>query len=132
MKEEVVYCGIDVAKEQLDVALRQERWRVPNSKEGIAQLLRRFKGQRLKLHVICEASGGYEKAIVTALQRSGVVVSLAQANRVRQFARAAGILAKTNRIDALVLVRKSCFLSLKKSKKKRQSPENLTSYSISQ
>lgn len=104
MKEEVVYCGIDVAKEQLDVALRQERWRVPNSKEGIAQLLRRFKGQRLKLHVICEASGGYEKAIVTALQRSGVAVSLVQANRVRQFARAAGILAKTDRIDALVLV----------------------------
>jgi transposase len=104
MKEEVVCCGIDVAKEQLDVALRQERWRVPNSKEGIAQLLRRFKGQRLKLHVICEASGGYEKAIVTALQRSGVAVSLVQANRVRQFARAAGILAKTDRIDALVLV----------------------------
>jgi transposase len=104
MKEEVVYCGIDVAKEQLDVALRQERWRVPNSKEGIAQLLRRFKGQRLKLHVICEASGGYEKAIVTALQHSGVAVSLVQANRVRQFARAAGILAKTDRIDALVLV----------------------------
>ena len=61
MKQEVVYCGIDVAKEQLDVALGPERWRVPNSREGIAQLLKRFKGQRLKLHVICEASGGYEK-----------------------------------------------------------------------
>ena len=68
MKQEVVYCGIDVAKKQLDVALGQERWRVPNSREGIAQLLKRFKGQRLKLHVICEASGGYEKPIVMALQ----------------------------------------------------------------
>jgi len=92
MKEEVVYCGIDVAKEQLDVALGQERWRVPNTKEGIARLLKRFSGQRLKLHVICEASGGYEKAIVTALQKSALAVSLVQANRVRQFARAAGVL----------------------------------------
>src|SRR5260370_22100551 len=105
MKEEVVYCGIDVAKEQLDVALGQERCRVPNTKEGIAQLLKRFKGQRLKLHVICEASGGYEKAIVTALQKSALAVSLVQANRVRQFARAAGILAKSDIIDAAVLVR---------------------------
>ena len=104
MKEEVVYCGIDVAKEQLDVALGQERCRVPNTKEGIAQLLKRFKGQRLKLHVICEASGGYEKAIVTALQKSALAVSLVQANRVRQFARAAGVLAKTDQIDAAILV----------------------------
>ncbi len=104
MKEEVVYCGIDVAKEQLDVALGQERCRVPNTKEGIAQLLKRFKGQRLKLHVICEASGGYEKAIVTALQKSALAVSLVQANRVRQFARAAGVLAKTDQIDAGILL----------------------------
>jgi len=99
-KEEVVYCGIDVAKEQLDVALGQERWRVPNTKEGIARLLKRFSGQRLKLHVICEASGGYEKAIVTALQKSALAVSLVQANRVRQFARAAGVLAKTDAMQA--------------------------------
>jgi len=104
MKEKVVYCGIDVAKGQLDVALGQERWRVPNTKEGIARLLKRFSGQRLKLHVICEASGGYEKAIVTALQKSALAVSLVQANRVRQFARAAGVLAKTDQIDAGILV----------------------------
>ena len=74
---------IYVAKEQLDVALGPERWRVPNSREGIAQLLKRFKGQRFKLHVICEASGGYEKPIVAALQKSTLAVSLVQANRVR-------------------------------------------------
>ncbi len=104
MKQEVVYCGIDVAKKQLDVALGQERWRVPNTKRGIAQLLKRFKAQRLKLHVICEASGGYERAIVAALQKSTLAVSLVQANRVRQFARAAGVLAKTDQIDAGILV----------------------------
>jgi transposase len=66
--------------------------------------LKRFKGQRLKLHVICEASGGYEKSLVAALQKRTLVVSLVQANRVRQFARAAGILAKTDQIDAAILV----------------------------
>jgi transposase len=53
--------------------------------------------------VICEASGGYERAVIQALQRRGIDVSLAPANRVRQFARSAGILAKTDRIDAAVL-----------------------------
>jgi transposase len=104
MKQEVVYCGIDVAKEHLDVALEQERWQTPNTREGIARVLKRLKAVQPKVHVICEASGGYEKAIVTALHGSALAVSLVPANRVRQFARAAGVLAKTDRIDALVLV----------------------------
>jgi hypothetical protein len=43
MKEEVVYCGIDVAKSQLEVALLQERWQVANTPAGIAQLVKRLK-----------------------------------------------------------------------------------------
>jgi transposase len=53
--------------------------------------------------VICESSGDYERRLVQALARARIKVSLVQANRVRQFARAAGILAKTDRIDAEVL-----------------------------
>jgi transposase len=55
------------------------------------------------VRVICESSGGYERALVQALAQAGAQISLVQANRVRQFARAAGILAKTDRIDAEVL-----------------------------
>jgi transposase len=55
------------------------------------------------VQVICEASGGYERGVLRALQHAGVVVSLVQASRVRQFARAAGVLAKTDAIDASVL-----------------------------
>jgi transposase len=55
------------------------------------------------VQVICESSGGYERRLVQALARARIKVSLVQANRVRQFARAAGILAKTDRIDAEVL-----------------------------
>ena len=104
MKQEVVICGIDVAKEQLDVALGQERWRVPNSEgrhRAVAKAIQRAAAQA---YVICEASGGYEKPIVAALQKSTLAVSLVQANRVRAFARAAGVLAKTDQIDAAILV----------------------------
>jgi transposase len=55
------------------------------------------------VQVICESSGGYERALVRALVTAQINVSLVQANRVRQFARAAGIMAKTDRIDAELL-----------------------------
>ncbi len=103
-KEEVVYCGIDVAKSHLDIALCGERWRVANTQTGIGGLVERLKAAApKKLQVICEASGGYEQALLGALAEAAVPVTLVQANRVRQFARACGILAKTDRIDAVVL-----------------------------
>lgn len=102
MKEQVVYCGIDVAKSHLDVALEQKRWRVTNTKSQISRLVSQLKALPA-LQVICEASGGYEQALVRALQQASVAVSLIQPQRVRQFARSAGMLAKTDRIDAEVL-----------------------------
>jgi transposase len=55
------------------------------------------------VQVVCEASGGYERAVVAALQAAGVSVSVLNARQVRDFARAQGRLAKTDRIDAAVL-----------------------------
>ena len=55
------------------------------------------------VQVICEPSGGYERALVRALVGAQLKISLVPANRVRQFARVAGILAKTDRIDAKLL-----------------------------
>ena len=55
------------------------------------------------MQVICEPSGGYERALVQALVGAQLKISLVPANRVRQFARAKGILAKTDRIDAKLL-----------------------------
>jgi len=54
-------------------------------------------------HVVCEATGGYEQAVVRALQSAGVPVSIVEAGRVRYFARAQGQRAKTDPIDAAVL-----------------------------
>src|ERR1700681_4466941 len=103
MKEAIVYVGIDVAKAYLDVAWQEQRQRVPNDAVGRNQLLKRLKQINGPVQVICEASGGYERGVVRALQAGGFKVSVVQASRVRQFARAAGILAKTDSIDAQVL-----------------------------
>jgi transposase len=105
MKEEIVYCGIDLAKDQLDVLLEHKHWQVGNQKAALNRLVKQLR-KRSGIHVICEASGGYEQLLVCALEQAGVAFSLVQPNRVRQFARATGILAKTDRIDASVLV---CF-----------------------
>jgi len=78
---------------------------VANTKAGIGQLLQRLNASCAKVQLICEASGGYEQALLRALQQNALALSLVQANRVRQFARAAGILAKTDGIDAAVLAR---------------------------
>ena len=103
MEERKVYLGIDIGSEYLDGALGAESRRFGNDGKGHGQLLRWVKGQGEAVQVICEASGGYERALVRVLQENGVLVSLVQASRVRQFARASGLWAKTDAIDARLL-----------------------------
>lgn len=103
MKEQLVYIGVDIAKSHLDAAMGNEKRRFSNDTIGHRELIKWVKQVKAPVQVICESSGGYERALVQALARAGAQISLVQANRVRQFARAAGILAKTDRIDAEVL-----------------------------
>jgi transposase len=103
VKEELVYLGVDIAKSFLDVAVGSEKRRFANDTTGQRQLIKWIKQMESAVQVICEPSGGYERAFVQAVARAQIKISLVQANRVRQFARAAGILAKTDRIDAGVL-----------------------------
>ena len=103
MKEQVVYMGVDIAKSYLDGALGNEKRRFSNDTIGHRELIKWVKQLKVPVQVICESSGGYERALVQAFAGAGLKISLVQANRVRQFARAAGILAKTDRIDAKLL-----------------------------
>ena len=103
MKEQKVYVGVDIAKAYLDVAWGQESWRVTNDVLGRSALVQRLNQIAGSLQVICEASGGYERGLLQALQRAEIKVSLIQATRVRQYARASGVLAKTDSIDAQLL-----------------------------
>jgi transposase len=105
MKEQKVYVGVDIAKAYLDVAWAEESWRVANDVAGRSALVKRLGGIAGSVHVICEASGGYERTLIQALQWGGIDFSLVQASRVRQYARASGILAKTDSIDAQLLCR---------------------------
>jgi len=99
-----VCVGIDVAKDKLDVA----RWgetkcvAVGNNKRGIAKLVKEMLSLRPEL-IVVEATGGYEEAIVLALFEAGLPVALVSPQRVRQYARARGLLAKTDRLDAQIL-----------------------------
>jgi transposase len=103
IEEELVYMGVDIAKAYLDAAIGNEKRRFANDALGHRELIKWVKQLSAAVQVICESSGGYERALVQALARARIKISLVQANRVRQFARAAGILAKTDRIDAEVL-----------------------------
>jgi transposase len=103
MKEELVYLGVDIAKAYLDAAMGNEKRRFANDALGHRQLIHWIKQMPAKVQVVCEPSGGYERALVRALVGAQLKISLVPANRVRQFARAAGILAKTDRIDAKLL-----------------------------
>jgi transposase len=103
MNASVVYVGVDVAKAFLDVAWNKQTCRFANEKKGHEALVAWVKQSGAAVQLICEASGGYERDLLESLAQSNVAVSLVQANRVRQYARAAGILAKTDTVDAAVL-----------------------------
>ena len=105
MKKEKVYVGIDVAKAHLDLAFEQVRCRLPNDARGHRALVQRLAQLSASPHVICEASGGYERGLVLALGRAQIDCTVVQASRVRQYARACGLLAKTDAIDAQLLAR---------------------------
>jgi transposase len=104
MTKQVV--GIDVGKEKLDVGLVDEkRVRVwANDEVGRAELSEWVLKREASL-VVVEASGGYEAALVSELVGRGQAVALVNPTRVRAFARAEGILAKTDKIDARVIAR---------------------------
>jgi transposase len=70
MKEQKVYVGVDVAKASLDVAWGQESQRVTNDAAGRNALVQRLGQMAGAVQVICEASGGYERGLIQALQRA--------------------------------------------------------------
>lgn len=100
------YCGIDVSKARLDIGTRpgNDTWSVSNDEDGIAGLVRQL-ATASELLVVMEATGGLELPVATALTEAGIALVIINPGQVRQFARAIGQLAKTDRIDALLLAR---------------------------
>ena len=96
--------GIDVAKAELVIAARPsgERWVVANNEGGVKTLVDRLTNDRPEL-IVLEATGGYEVLVVAALAAAALPVVVVNPRQVRDFARATGQLAKTDRIDADLL-----------------------------
>ena len=100
-KREVVV-GVDISKEQLDVFVRDRHFVVANDSEGHAKFIRRLRKYVVRV-VVMEATGGYEAALAVALSESGLPLAVVNPRQVRHFAKAKGLLAKTDKIDARVL-----------------------------
>jgi transposase len=104
MNQPLYWIGIDVAKAHLDVHVRPtaELFQVPNTTEGIAQLVQRLEPLQPRL-VILEATGGLEFPAAVALNQAQLPVAIVNPRQVRDFAKATGKRAKTDALDAAVL-----------------------------
>ena len=104
MSENQVFVGIDVAKAQLDIALRPtgDRWAVPNEEASIASLVAQLQAAHPTL-IVLEATGGYQRAVVAALAAAALPVVVVNPRQARDFAKATGQLAKTDTLDARAL-----------------------------
>ena len=104
MSDVPCFVGIDVAKAQLDIAVRPsgERWAVPNDADGVVTLVERLQALHPTL-IVLEATGGLERIATAALATAGLPVVIVNPRQARDFARATGQLAKTDALDARAL-----------------------------
>lgn len=103
--------GIDVSKAVLDVAVHEESKsrQYPNTPAGIRRLLAWLSGGG-EHRIVVEATGGYEQMVVEACAKAGLWISRINPRQARDFAKAMGYLAKTDRLDAQVLAQMAMLL----------------------
>lgn len=94
--------GVDVSKQHLDVCLQTTARRLGNDAQGWSELTTMFEAAGVDL-VVVEATGGYERGAVCALQSAGVAVARVNPRQARDFAKSMGVLAKTDQVDARTL-----------------------------
>src|SRR6266498_225043 len=100
-----IFAGIDVSKNWLDVAVHEQEeaaFRTSNDEAGIASLVKRLKKWK-PTRIVLEPTGGFEMLVIAELTHAGLPVVVINAKRIRDFARAIGRLAKTDKLDAKVL-----------------------------
>lgn len=104
MESRKVFVGIDVCKRWLDVHVRPAgaQRRFANDADGWQELRTWLSGFAVK-GLVMEATGGYERGVADALQTWDIPAAVVNPRQVRDFAKAMGKLAKTDRLDAAVL-----------------------------
>jgi transposase len=98
------FIGIDVAKDRLDVHIRPngESFTLARDGDALAALVERLRGLAPVL-VVLEATGGYETVVASTIAAAGLLLAVVNPRQIRDFARATGKLAKTDRIDAAAI-----------------------------
>lgn len=103
---DTLWVGIDVSKTELQLHSQSPSISLPaklaNDSAGLKSLLKHLAPHR-QVHIVFEATGGYDKPLLDALQAHGIACSRLNPRQVRNFARAKGLLAKTDAIDASIL-----------------------------
>ena len=104
MPQETRVVGLDVAKSKVDACIRSLglRFSAPSTPEGEAELILWVQANGIE-RAVMEASGGYERSWAELLRTAGIQVVIVDPKRIRHFAKAAGRLAKNDRIDAEVI-----------------------------
>lgn len=97
-----LFAGIDISKPSLDVALGDKFFSIEHTEENILVLVEKFKAASPQL-IVVEATGGLEGPLVAYLAEAGLPIVVINPRQVRDFAKATGQLAKTDKIDAKVL-----------------------------
>jgi transposase len=99
--------GIDIAKNKMDISdsHRKIKKEIQNTNDCIVKHLVSKIDQPDKTFVVCEATGGYERPLVQAMQQAGIAICVANPFQVRQFGKGIGVLEKTDPIDAALLQR---------------------------
>ena len=103
MKQDIC-AGIDVSKDRLDVHVRPQSKTFATGRDdaGLAELIAALR-QLAPALIVVEATGGYEILVASALAAAHLPVAVINPRRIREFAKAAGKLAKTDRLDAAII-----------------------------
>ena len=109
-KSFIDFYGVDVSKDWIDIANQGSVIRVKQAKGKINQHIKRYIKSPRQSVVVLESTGGYERLAARLFSEAGVSVHIAHPNRVRDFAKAKGRLAKTDKLDAIVLEDYSKFI----------------------
>src|SRR4030042_5943360 len=104
MNKEQTYVGVDISKDNLDMAVTEsnKHWRFSNSPAGIKRVIEQLEELKPVL-VVFEATGGLEIPFWAALSEAGIGATPINPRQIRDFARAKGKLAKTDAIDAQMI-----------------------------
>jgi transposase len=119
--------GIDVSKDRLDVMILPEERRssVSNDASGWAMLVKQLRGSSIAAIGI-EASGGYERGVIRALLAAGIPLRQVSPFKLRQFARASGVLAKNDPIDARMIASFVAIMPTRPAQRQARAAERLT------